>query len=637
MPTPALPGPVMGRRRSERRDVTMTDLLQEFFQEIDRNLSQVSSEMDRWERAPADPDALNAVFRIVHNVKATCHVLGFQRIEALAHASEDLLYAIRERSVTASPEAVATVREAIARIETLVEGVRAEKVEPAGEDNELLLVISCLAAPGDAQEPAVIGDLTDLIAEEPGDAGTPAAAEEPRDDHILPGLDEITEAGLFPETETLFAHLPDIDQGPAVSSETPEVSAEEQTLRDIAPAEPGAALPPSDSSDEVAAFEIAVADLPDLPSDQLPSPDEQLDAIAAKILGPAAKAEPSAAATSLDDDAEVDPEPTADLTPGLDVEVVLEPTPKPGPIVDPAPDHLDAPPLDSTLELADGLPETAPLAAADPGSDGAAPVQVSIGSLHPNPEQPRQRMDEEALQSLSDSISAHGVLQPILVRPHAELSGQYQIVAGERRWRAAALAGLEEVPISLHELGDEAALELSLVENLQREDLSPIEEAEGYQQLVDRFALTQEVVAERVGKSRSHVANTLRLLALPPAVKEMLQRGALTAGHARALLALAEPEPVAREVVEKGLSVRATEELARQPAAPAAAKPEAAPAPALKSELKVLERELAAQLGTKVKIRMSGEAGEIRLSFDSLADFEALVGRLRQVQQSSAA
>jgi len=246
-------------------------------------------------------------------------------------------------------------------------------------------------------------------------------------------------------------------------------------------------------------------------------------------------------------------------------------------------------------------------------------------------------MDEEALQSLSDSITAHGVLQPILVRPHAELAGQFQIVAGERRWRAAALAGLEEVPISLHELGDEAALELSLVENLQREDLSPIEEAEGYQQLIDGFELTQEVVAQRVGKSRSHVANTLRLLTLPPAVREMLQRGALTAGHARALLAFTEPEPVAREVVEKGLSVRATEELARRPAAPAASKADSGPAPALQDELRVLERELAAQLGAKVKIRMSGEAGEIRLRFDSLADFEALVGRLRQDPRSSAA
>ena len=596
----------------------MTDLLQEFFQEIDRNLSQVSADLDRWERATGDPEALNAVFRVVHNVKATCHVLGFRRIEALAHAAEDLLYEIRERNVSASPEAVATVRDAVARIETLVEGVRAEKAEPAGDDNDLLLVISCLAAPGAAQEPVVIGDLSGLIAEE-----AEATAAGAQDDHLLPGLDEITEVGLFPETETPFAHLPEAESSPAPAAASPDMSAEEQTLRDIAPRESAAELSAEPASDEAAAFEIAVADLPDLPElpgAETPTADEELDAIAARILGPEARAEPPAPAAPLVTLAEEAPEP-------MGVEAAQEPMPEPASeateesILEPAPDPA--------LEPADPLPEAA--------LPAAAASQVSIGALHPNPGQPRQRMDEDALRALSESITAHGVLQPILVRPHAELPGQYQIVAGERRWRAAALAGLQEVPVALHELGDEAALELSLVENLQREDLSPIEEAEGFQQLIERFALTQEVVAQRVGKSRSHVANTLRLLTLPPAVKEMLHQGALTAGHARALLAFAEPEPVAREVVEKGLSVRATEELARQPEAPAALKAETAPAPAVRNELKVLERELGAQFGAKVRIRMSGEAGEIRLSFDNLADFEALVGRLRQAPQSSAA
>ena len=443
---------------------------------------------------------------------------------------------------------------------------------------------------------------------------------------------QITEAGLFPETETLFAHLPDVAHGPAeaAADQDTAISDEEQTLRDIAPLEPLAATAPEPQSDEAAAFEIAVADLPDLSDFQTPTADQQLEAIAAEIMGPAAKAEmlPAMPSESLD-------------------AMVPDPAPPSEPTEEPVPDHGEALPSDRSEASAFDRGEAPPappatgLAAVLPGplpeaaSSDDEPSLVSIGCLHPNPGQPRQRMDEGALQSLSESISAHGVLQPILVRPHAELSGQYQIVAGERRWRAAALAGLEEVPISLHDLDDEAALELSLVENLQREDLSPIEEAEGYQQLIEGFELTQEVVAQRVGKSRSHVANTLRLLALPPAVKEMLYRGALTAGHARALLAFAEPEPIAREVVEKGLSVRATEDLARQPAAPAASKTE--PAPALQNELKVLERELAAQLGAKVKIRMSGEAGEVRLRFDSLADFEALVGRLRQVQQSSAA
>ncbi len=604
----------------------MTDLLQEFFQEIDRNLSEVSADLDRWERSPSDPEALNAVFRIVHNVKATCHVLGFGRTEALAHAAEDLLYAIREGSVAASPEAVATTREAIARIETLLEGVRADKVEPAGEDNELLLVISCLAAPGDTQDPVVAPaaeeELTGFLVENE-DAPEESPGLEVQDDHLLPGLDQITEAGLFPETETLFAHLPDTGPDPAEASAEAggPVSAEEQTLRDIAPLVPAAEASPEAPSDDAAAFEIAVADLPDLSGDQMPTADEQLEAIAAEILAPAAKAEPPA-------------------PPAMPAEAASEPTPEPspGPAEVPAPDQSAAPSAASaTPEPASSDPTPPAESPPEPAPSAADPSRVSIGALHPNPEQPRQKMDEEALQSLSDSIAVHGVLQPILVRPHAELPGQYQIVAGERRWRAATLAGLEEVPVALHELGDEAALELSLVENLQREDLSPIEEAEGYQQLVDRFALTQEVVAQRVGKSRSHIANTLRLLALPPAVKQMLHQGALTAGHARALLAFAEPEPVALEVVEKGLSVRATEELARQPEAPAALKAEPAPAPALRDELKVLERELAAQLGAKVKIRMSGEAGEVRLRFESLADFEALVGRLREVPQSSAA
>ncbi len=602
----------------------MSDLLQEFFQEIDRNLSQVSEDLNRWERTPGDPEALNAVFRIVHNVKATCHVLGFRRIEALAHAAEDLLYAIREGSVAASPEAVSTVREAVARIEALVEGLRADRVEPAGEDNELLLVISCLAAPAENQEPADSGDLTGFLVED--DDGQETAGQVPHDDHILPGLDQITEAGLFPETETLFAHLPDVAHGPAEAAggQDTAISAEEQTLRDIAPLEPLAASAPEPQTDEAAAFEIAVADLPDLSDFKTPTADQQLEAIAAEIMGPAVKAEMSPPMPSESLDAMVS-------EPALPTEPTEEPFPDDG---EASPAGRDeTPPSHPATEVAAVL--SGPLSEAASSDD--EPNLVSIGCLHPNPGQPRQRMDEEALQSLSESISAHGVLQPILVRPHAELSGQYQIVAGERRWRAAALAGLEEVPISLHDLDDESALELSLVENLQREDLSPIEEAEGYQHLIEGFELTQEVVAQRVGKSRSHVANTLRLLALPPAVKEMLHRGALTAGHARALLAFAEPEPIAREVVEKGLSVRATEDLARQPAAPAASKAEPAPAPALQDELKVLERELANQLGAKVKIRMSGEAGEVRLRFDSLADFEALIGRLRQAQQSSAA
>ena len=291
--------------------------------------------------------------------------------------------------------------------------------------------------------------------------------------------------------------------------------------------------------------------------------------------------------------------------------------------------------LDALLGASQSTAEASAPAVADDAAPAAAANTLAVDLIQRGRYQPRRSFDEDKLRELADSIVAQGMVQPIVVRPVDDK--HYEIIAGERRWRAAALAGLQEVPIVLHELGDEAALALSLVENLQREDLSPVEEAEGYQQLIAGFALTQEVVARRVGKSRSHVANTLRLLALPPAVKEMLHQGALTAGHARALLAFAEPEPVAREVVEKGLSVRATEELARQPEPPAALEADTAPAPAVRNELKVLERELCAQLGAKVKIHLSGETGEIRLRFENLADFEALVGRLRQVPQSSAA
>ena len=197
--------------------------------------------------------------------------------------------------------------------------------------------------------------------------------------------------------------------------------------------------------------------------------------------------------------------------------------------------------------------------------DQNATVTLKISDLEPNREQPRHEFKEEALMELADSISRHGILQPLLVRPL--LGGGYQIVAGERRWRAARMAGLTEVPAVIRELDESQVMELALIENLQREDLSPLEEAQGYAALIDTYGFTQEEVAETVGKSRPAVTNALRLMKLPEEIRSMLEEGVLSAGHARALLALPEEEAMValvRQVKEKGLSVRQVEELAKK-------------------------------------------------------------------------
>ena len=195
----------------------------------------------------------------------------------------------------------------------------------------------------------------------------------------------------------------------------------------------------------------------------------------------------------------------------------------------------------------------------EPGAEGDE-VLVDLTKIEPRPDQPRQMFDEDGLRDLSHSIRMHGLLQPITVRPLAD--GYYQIVAGERRWRAARMAGLERVPVRIVQADDKKSQELSLVENLQRIDLNPMEEARGYQTLIDTFGMTQELVSESVGRSRSSVANALRLLGLYPSVMELVESGALSAGHARALLPLDQEVTqlaAARRVVNKGLSVRQTE------------------------------------------------------------------------------
>ena len=632
----------------------MSDLLQDFFQETDRNLSQVSGELDRWAQAPRDPEALNSLFRIVHNIKATCHVMGFGRIEDLAHAAEDLLFTIREGQAEPGPDAVAAVRDALTQIEALLQEVRVCQAEPQGDDRALIERIAALAGPEDPLDALGIEGLLDELkgrAEAKSEGG-----------HLLPDLDEITETGLFPESETPFANLPDLETpAPAAPPlEAADSSPAESTLRDIAPpgeADAGPPVPaspdsPGDSLEvtaaDLAAFEIAISDLTgdEAEAEEASSETPVVEPLPDFLTAEAAEEAPPATAAAPEDAAAPTEAPAPEAEDTELLEVLVE-----GPLDDleiPEPPAAETPTADMPVPEAPAMETPVAETPMDPAPIAESPVAAApevdsgrltapVGSLHANPGQPRQRMEDEGLQDLARSIATHGIIQPILVRPHADLSGQFQIVAGERRWRAATLAGLEEVPVTVVTPSEAVALELSLVENLQREDLSAIEEAKGYQQLMEGFGLTQEEAAQRVGKSRSHVTNTLRLLALPPAVQEMLQRGALTAGHARALLALESPEPVAQEVVDKGLSVRETEALARQPAARLAAD-ETDPMPAgLKDELKTLERELSDLLDLRVKVRLRGDKGEVRLRFDSLQDLENLMARLRRLSRSDAA
>ena len=216
----------------------------------------------------------------------------------------------------------------------------------------------------------------------------------------------------------------------------------------------------------------------------------------------------------------------------------------------------------------------------DNETEEITPSTLKLTEIERNREQPRKDFDEKALSELADSIREHGVLQPLLVRPLKD--GRYQLIAGERRWRASRMAGLTEVPVIVRDLDDQAAMELALIENLQRTDLNIMEEAAGYRELMERYGMTQEVVAKRVGKSRPAVANALRMLALPEATARLVREGKLTAGHARALLGLPDPaeiDPLAERVLAEGLSVRETERLV----ADRKVSPEKKPQPAVKN------------------------------------------------------
>jgi ParB family chromosome partitioning protein len=256
-------------------------------------------------------------------------------------------------------------------------------------------------------------------------------------------------------------------------------------------------------------------------------------------------------------------------------------------------------------------------------SDRGLPIEL----ISPNPHNPRRRFADEELADLSRSIREHGVVQPVVVR-RAGTGGRYEIIAGERRWRAAQLAGMTEIPAIIRDVGDREALELAIVENIQRADLNPVEEAAGFQQLIDDHGYTQADLGQVIGKSRSHVANTLRLLKLPDDVRAMLVDGVLSAGHARALITADDPARLARRIVEGGLSVRQAEALAQGPVrdqarTATAARPEKDP------DTVALEKLLSDVTGLAVGISHKQNGGEVRIAYRTLEQLDDLCRRLK--------
>lgn len=258
---------------------------------------------------------------------------------------------------------------------------------------------------------------------------------------------------------------------------------------------------------------------------------------------------------------------------------------------------------------------------------------VAIEQLRPNPSQPRRRFEELEMKALIESVQEVGLLQPILVRRVDEGDESFEIVAGERRWRAAQRAQLHQVPVVIKELDDGQSLKIALVENIQREDLNTIEEAEGYRRLMDEFSLTQEAVSVAVGRSRSHIANSVRLLGLPESVKLLLEEGQLSAGHGRALLAADDPEAMAKKAVEKGLTVRDLEALTKNRSEPN-------PTAELKAEkdpnTRALQRDLTEALGLHVDINHRGESGgSVQINYKTLEQLDEVCQRLCQHNQEA--
>jgi len=276
--------------------------------------------------------------------------------------------------------------------------------------------------------------------------------------------------------------------------------------------------------------------------------------------------------------------------------------------------------------------EQADLAAVDKVRAGKT---VPVEFLHPGKFQPRRVFDETELASLADSIKEKGVIQPILVRRDADRPDSYEIIAGERRWRAAQLASLHEVPVIVRELSDRDALEIALIENLQRKDLNAIEEAQAYMRLMEEFQHTQEELSRAIGKSRSHVANMLRLLGLPDSVRTMIEEGKLLPGHARALINARDPAALAAETYAQGYSVRDTErrvQMEREAAGEGGvARPRRTKSAAHKdTDTLALERDLSNLLGLKVNIMIAGKGGELRITYRTLDQLDDVLRRLRK-------
>jgi ParB family transcriptional regulator, chromosome partitioning protein len=271
----------------------------------------------------------------------------------------------------------------------------------------------------------------------------------------------------------------------------------------------------------------------------------------------------------------------------------------------------------------------------DAGDEGSAierargQRRVPISFLRPNPRNPRQAFTEEDLEDLANSVREKGVIQPILVRAVAGTIDAYEIIAGERRWRAAQRAGLHDVPVTIVEASDREALELAIIENVQRTDLNAIEEAAGYDKLIEEFAYSQNDLAKVIGKSRSHVANTLRLLKLPSSIKSNVMEGKLTAGHARALLSVNNPEAVAQLIISENMSVREAESVVQDEAQSAGKTLRARSRIDKDPDTIALERTISDVLGLKVTLDHRGESGEMKIRYNSLEQLDDLCRRLR--------
>ena len=276
-------------------------------------------------------------------------------------------------------------------------------------------------------------------------------------------------------------------------------------------------------------------------------------------------------------------------------------------------------------------PAPAPGAADNIASRGGV-REIEIARIRPNPDQPRVQFDEDTLEELADSVREHGVLQPILLRPAG--GDEYLIIAGERRWRAAQRARLHAIPAIIREIDEATTAEFALIENIQRQDLNPLEEAEGYRQLIQRHGHTQDDIGRIVHKSRSHIANLLRLLDLPQFVRQSLMRGEISMGHARAVATADDPEALTREIIALGLSVRQAEERARRekqrqvPGAEATGAPRRSGARVVDADLAALERQLGDILGVRVQVSHKGQGGAVTLHYSSLDQLDMICQRL---------